>query len=325
MRTRLEYIDMMRGIILLVVIGHIIQFNNGPLDNPIFEFIYSFHMPLFFFISGYIAQKTVHIHQVTHLIPFILKKARALLIPMFVWQLFASKLFLTDEWITFDNINPLYVWNNPSLWFLKDLFLIFIIYSVYNLIIESYKLKNKLLLESLALVSSLLLFGILSFFDIASFKIIIYIYPFYLGNYVSRFPDLERKLTGEISFAVFFFTFVIIVCHWNFGGNMYDDILKVAISTFASIIALTLSQKMHINNYLRCALIRYGNKSLSIYIIQFFLTVHLTGAEYLLTMNPFVAFSIYAIIAVLIAEICCIADSVISQSKYSRLILLGKK
>ena len=182
MRTRLEYIDMMRGIILLVVIGHIIQFNNGPLDNPIFEFIYSFHMPLFFFISGYIAQKTVHIHQVTHLIPFILKKARALLIPMFVWQLFASKLFLTDEWITFDNINPLYVWNNPSLWFLKDLFLIFIIYSVYNLIIESYKLKNKLLLESLDLVSSLLLFGILSFFDIASFKIIIYIYPFYLGN-----------------------------------------------------------------------------------------------------------------------------------------------
>lgn len=33
---------------------------------------------------------------------------------------------------------------------------------------------------------------------------------------------------------------------------------------------------------------------------------------------------IYAILAVLIAEICCIADSVISQSKYTRLIILGQ-
>ena len=105
---------------------------------------------------------------------------------------------------------------------------------------------------------------------------------------------------------------------------MYDDILKVAISTFASIIALTLSQKMQINRYLRSALIRYGNKSLTIYIIQFFVTGHLSGVDFLLTMNPFVAFSIYAIIAILIAEICCIADSGISLSKYTRLLLLGK-
>lgn len=48
---RMAYIDIMRGIaIWLVVIGHLIQYNNCKdwMHNPVFEWIYSFHMPLFF-------------------------------------------------------------------------------------------------------------------------------------------------------------------------------------------------------------------------------------------------------------------------------------
>ena len=59
---RLDYIDEIRGIaILLVVVGHIIQFNGISKNNSVFEFIYSFHMPLFFAISGYITQKVTNI------------------------------------------------------------------------------------------------------------------------------------------------------------------------------------------------------------------------------------------------------------------------
>lgn len=48
MSKRINYIDYMRGIaIILVVMGHLIQFNGFPTSNPVFEFIYSFHMPLF--------------------------------------------------------------------------------------------------------------------------------------------------------------------------------------------------------------------------------------------------------------------------------------
>lgn len=48
---RLVYIDIMRGVaIWLVIIGHLIQYNNCNdwMHNPVFEWIYSFHMPLFF-------------------------------------------------------------------------------------------------------------------------------------------------------------------------------------------------------------------------------------------------------------------------------------
>lgn len=55
--NRNSTIDGLRGIaIMLVVIGHVIQYVFSPNtfdDNLLFRVIYSFHMPLFMFISGY--------------------------------------------------------------------------------------------------------------------------------------------------------------------------------------------------------------------------------------------------------------------------------
>lgn len=46
---RIEWIDSLKGIgIFLVVLGH------ATIDNKAFSYIFSFHMPLFFFISGYL-------------------------------------------------------------------------------------------------------------------------------------------------------------------------------------------------------------------------------------------------------------------------------
>ena len=56
MSKRIEYIDIARGIgILLVVMGH----NDFALVSPFaYKVIYSFHMPLFFFLSGYFINTT---------------------------------------------------------------------------------------------------------------------------------------------------------------------------------------------------------------------------------------------------------------------------
>jgi len=54
---RIEYIDIARGIgILLVVLGH----NDFSLISPFaYQVVYSFHMPLFFFLSGYFLNTAV--------------------------------------------------------------------------------------------------------------------------------------------------------------------------------------------------------------------------------------------------------------------------
>ena len=51
-------IDALRGLLMiLVVLGHVIQYVYEPKDfdnNILFRVIYSFHMPLFMCVSGYV-------------------------------------------------------------------------------------------------------------------------------------------------------------------------------------------------------------------------------------------------------------------------------
>ena len=67
---RIEYIDIMRGIgILLVILQHCI----GNIEEPLSRFILTVHMPLFFFISGF-CMKSGGIKQ-------IVRKTKTILIP----------------------------------------------------------------------------------------------------------------------------------------------------------------------------------------------------------------------------------------------------
>ncbi len=75
MAKRIEYIDIARGIgILLVVMGH----NDFSLISPfVYQVIYSFHMPLFFFLSGYFLDPSVPFFD------FLRKRFNSLLKPYF--------------------------------------------------------------------------------------------------------------------------------------------------------------------------------------------------------------------------------------------------
>jgi len=57
MKSRNANIDAAKGAgILLVVLGHAVQHNIAGFDNILFRIIYSFHMPLFMFLSGCVAK-----------------------------------------------------------------------------------------------------------------------------------------------------------------------------------------------------------------------------------------------------------------------------
>ena len=52
-KKRIAYIDKAKGVaILLVILGHCC----GSVEEPINRFVLSFHMPLFFFLSGLLAK-----------------------------------------------------------------------------------------------------------------------------------------------------------------------------------------------------------------------------------------------------------------------------
>lgn len=79
---RIQYLDNLKGFaILLVVLGHCVQSTvTGYDDNPIFKVIYSFHMPLFFMISGYVSYKYSFSWRQS-----VSKRAYQLLVPYCIW------------------------------------------------------------------------------------------------------------------------------------------------------------------------------------------------------------------------------------------------
>ena len=56
MTQRINYIDRMKGFaIFVVVLAHVFLFSFDMGDNLIFKFCASFEIPLFMFVSGFVA------------------------------------------------------------------------------------------------------------------------------------------------------------------------------------------------------------------------------------------------------------------------------
>ena len=121
---RLQYIDFLRGFaILLVILGHAIQFSDesASSSNIIYSLIYSFHMPLFMFLSGFVSGNKEYLD-----IWDLKKRALQLLVPFFCWPLAVG---LTN-WNNFSfQVYPQII-DKPDcgLWFLWVLFFIFVIF-----------------------------------------------------------------------------------------------------------------------------------------------------------------------------------------------------
>lgn len=126
--------------IILVVLGH--SFYQFPSDTPFIRWIYGFHMPLFFFISGYLL-KYVH-GDLAHLqlsgrTGYMARKARRLLVPYVV---ISSLFFVPKALMSRYSVRPIQLnlhdyldqllipYHNVfgAYWFMPTLFLVFIVF-----------------------------------------------------------------------------------------------------------------------------------------------------------------------------------------------------
>lgn len=126
---RIEWLGVAKGIgILLVVLGHCMNINGRP-----FRLIFVFHMPLFFFLSGYVFHPGGIRRTIVH-------KARTLLIPYVVFALIGLAFtLLLPFWrsaLTWDGIrwdlwfaDPEHI-HNSSIWFLVCLYFVCVIFAL---------------------------------------------------------------------------------------------------------------------------------------------------------------------------------------------------
>ena len=133
-KKRYTEIDIARGIgIVLVVLGHAIKQTEVSAGwiRVLTYVIYSFHMPLFFTLSGFVSSSILDMKGKRERFAYIGDRARRLLVPYFVIGLLyiPVKLKLSAYAVkpfTLADIPKLLIGENPdvSLWFLFVLFLI---------------------------------------------------------------------------------------------------------------------------------------------------------------------------------------------------------
>lgn len=153
-KKKIDWLSVLQGFsMLLVVIGHVSLTNtprdpSTPIATAIEYIIYSFHMPLFIFISGWLFYYTCLRKEKSYL-DVVIAKLKRLGIPFFTFTLAATILkaafpSLMHRPVTTQELIDTFVFfrSNPlgEMWFVIVLFELMLMYPVYRLLS-----KNKIL------------------------------------------------------------------------------------------------------------------------------------------------------------------------------------
>ena len=238
MFVRDQNLDIAKGIgILLVVWGHCSLIG--------FDEIYSFHMPLFFFLSGCVLCIRKSYKDI------VKKKANQLLIPyvlfvflscLFYWGLlFLTHRFSIDQLLSL--VTSLFPYNNKiintPLWFLLSLFWMSVIYVGIRKIVHQEWL---IFIIVIALFFAMKIVGgrgfVLPFFIGRGLGEMIYMHLGYFlykrKNYIFQLYKLNMKYIG-----CFVFLSVIIFCSLFYWGKSTIDALCDFISLFVAIAGIS--------------------------------------------------------------------------------------
>lgn len=316
MKTRIEYIDAIRGFaIILVVIGHLIQLNyTDAFQDKIFNVIYSFHMPLFFFISGCVAssipkeKKSLMLRQGSKM---IINKAFALLLPSVIWSVLVPMFF---EEFTFNG-------EVSKFWFLNTLFAVFVMWYILQIVTIITGNRIGKLLLCLAFIGLISLF----IFDVSRFTIM-YFTMFVVG-YVVRKQNIMVKISN-FSIAFFALAFLLFVGFFKYGETAAGEpgriFMEIPLSILASIVLLYVFSKYNSDNAIFKGLSTIGKYTLGIYVCHFyFLNLPCLGTLQTGLSTPFQVV-VLCLVAIFICYVCILIEKTIQPITWLYKTMYGK-
>lgn len=232
---RLSWLDSLRGFgIILITLGHLGCF------ELLERYIYSFHVPLFFFISGYLYRRGTQ-----PLSTYIKKKTLTILVPFFAWTFLSTLLNVVLGYNLIPlikkalTINGQLTWNSP-LWFLLVLYFVEVLFRLID------QLNQRTYFKAIVMAVSLIIFVLIGDIRLTlKLNLVPFAMVFYcMGNIMRRSIEnrgffLKRWQKAPI--ALF-----LLVTGFLFGGILNDRIkythaiwgnyLYVFIAAFCSIL-----------------------------------------------------------------------------------------
>ena len=245
--TRIEWIDMAKGYgIILVLIGHL----NIPIITPL---LYTFHIPLFFFLSGYVLKTDYSFKS------YLSKKIQKIIIPYFflmIPMIFANLLFEYGSPFSFNNLQTetcqfLIQERHTAIWFLSCLFVLnILIYPILKIpdIIIQYGLVFFISILGLLLWRT----GInsLPWNCDAAFVVL----PFMYSGYIIKTKGIINKINIFNRPFAFFFFFITCLCgfiNYKYTGwrvdlfySLYEIEPLSYINSFVGIMTMIIVSKI---------------------------------------------------------------------------------
>ena len=261
--------DYIKGVaIFLVIYGHSISHidigQTSWWENPVYKFIYMFHMPLFIFVSGYFFKVN------KNPVGYVGNKLKTLIVPAVCATPF---IFLADclNKGTFE-LHQFFSLLKVDLWFLKCLFICSI--CTYAIVFICDKLKLTIRSQICGFIIALLMFYVIGYCKLGMLFNAQHLYFFFILGYLFRDSSVERWVLKHkrVSFLGSVILLSVLFQNWDYECYMYnsrnDDILRTAIRLLAGCagILLTISWVYSLKRLRFFGSI--GQYTLGIYIIQ---------------------------------------------------------
>jgi len=237
---RISWVDNAKALgIIAVFYGHIVEkifMTYGiPTAGLQYKLIYSFHMPLFFLLSGYLVKETQH----RNLFMFMKNKFMTRIVPFFFFNILAMPFYLIIEKLANQDIDInqfqafLYLLTgrptfNPITWFLACLFSV----EVINYFLYPFLRKSRIVL-CMAMVLFYIMGWSLSYkaaiinqyITIPDYWCIheaLVAYSFYLlGNLIAACPILYKKTNPYLDVFLLLLTATCVLATFNLNPVVY--------------------------------------------------------------------------------------------------------
>lgn len=278
MKKYFKDMNIARGIgIFLVILGHSFPdalFNDNKFYEYVYNFIYSFHMPFFFFISGFFALSIINISNVKNYIKFIYEKFQRLMIPYLCVSMIAIpiKLLLNKyaarpiKLSTFLVNLAFFPLDIPIqyFWFIYVLFIIFLLSPVLIKIPKEYLIMISVILNLIPsqYLKVFYLGGVLHYF-------LFFYFGFLFRQYYEHYDSLSNKLVISSLLMIV----LVILNYYNINNKMlypFYSLLKSIIGIAAFICLSTFLQGKH---KIACLLDELGKYSYDIFLFSWFFQV----------------------------------------------------
>ena len=301
----------------MVVLGDLIQNNyDDYLDNPIFNFIYSFHMPLFFFLSGYTTAIKENMdgdngYSISSLGRKISGKIKHLLIPAIVWAFIFCAI---------NRVPPTTSVLFSCVWFLYVLCTIYILWDSSHYI---YQYFNKPIWWPAICFMAIVVAFIVGFKRIPLLYLATFIYGYFFQI------SSKGKPINIWNALLFLIIFIVLVPHYRYGNDISGDPARVwlmlPITAVACPLCLLLGDlfiklpQTIVNNF---SLI--GRYSLGIYLIHMVVIRYRFIPHSIQEISIILQLIILMTLAISIAYICIGFQHTIQRIPYVSKILFGK-